>query len=119
MRIQARYTHGTQEPGQARALTAASDAPDRTASPARHRSPGARVARVAVDDETWSAFRELCGETPASVRLGELVAAEVDRAARGEAAGPDPVTALREIREHAAVLDAYVRASLARQSPDA
>ena len=84
-----------------------------------NRSPGARVARVAVDDETWSAFRELCGETPASVRLGELVAGEVERAERNEAAGVDPVTALREIREHAAVLDAYVRASLARQSPDA
>jgi hypothetical protein len=87
--------------------------------PRANRSPGARVARVAVDDETWSAFRELCGETPASVRLGELVAAEVDRAERAETAGPDPVTALREIREHAAVLDAYVRASLARESPDA
>ena len=66
------------------------------------RSPGARVARVAVDDETWSAFRELCGETPASVRLGELVTAEVDRAERDEPVGADPVTALREIREHAA-----------------
>ena len=83
------------------------------------RSPGARVARVAVDDETWSAFRELCGETPASQRLGELVVAEVDRAARGEASDADPVTALRAIREHASVLDAYVRASLARRSPEA
>jgi hypothetical protein len=83
------------------------------------RSPGARVARVAVDDVTWSAFRELCGETPASVRLGELVTAEVDRAARSEAAGTDPVTALRAIREQATVLDAYVRASLAQRSPEA
>ena len=62
-------------------LRRAVERPRRRAS----RSPGARVARVAVDDETWSAFRELCGETPASVRLGELVAAEVDRAARDEA----------------------------------
>jgi len=41
--------------------------------------PGARVARVAVDDATWAAFRELCGPTPASVRLGQLVDAEVRR----------------------------------------
>jgi hypothetical protein len=88
-------------------------------SPRAKSSPGARVARVAVDDETWSPFRELCGETPASVRLGELVAAEVHRAERYDAAGVDPVSALREIREHAAVLDAYVRASLARTSRDA
>ena len=27
------------------------------------RAVGARVARVAVDDETWAAFRELCGTT--------------------------------------------------------
>jgi hypothetical protein len=82
-------------------------------------SPGARVARVAVDDETWAAFRELCGQTPASVRLGELVTAEVVRAGTGDALDADPVTALRAIREQASVLDAYIQASLARSPPEA
>jgi len=48
-------------------------------APPRRRKPrapvGARVARVAVDDATWAEFRELCGATPASVRLGQLVEA--------------------------------------------
>jgi hypothetical protein len=82
------------------------------------RSPGARVARVAVDDETWAAFRELCGQTPASVRLGELVTAEVVRAGGGDALDADPVSALRAIREQASVLDAYIRASLTPGSPE-
>lgn len=72
---------------------------------------GARVARVSVDDETWAAFRALCGQTPASVRLGELVAAEVERRAREGSATPDALAALRAIQDHAAVLESYVRAS--------
>jgi hypothetical protein len=69
---------------------------------------GARVARVAVDDATWAAFRELCGTTPASVRLGELVAAEVER---GSAAAPEPVAldAVMAIRVHAERLEQIVR----------
>jgi hypothetical protein len=73
--------------------------------------PGARVARVSVDDETWSAFRELCGPTPASVRLGELVAAEVERCAREASEAPDALAAVRAIHDHVTVLESYVRAS--------
>jgi hypothetical protein len=43
------------------------------------RPPGARIARVSVDDKTWEAFKALCGATPASIKLGELVQAEVRR----------------------------------------
>ena len=75
------------------------------------RYPGARVARVSVDDETWSAFRELCGRTPASVRLGELVAAEVARCAREDSEAPGALAAVRAIRDHVTVLESYVRAS--------
>jgi hypothetical protein len=65
----------------------------------RTRPAGARVARVAVDDATWRAFRELCGTTPASIRLGQLVAAEFERA---NAAGPEAgaLDALTAIRVH-------------------
>jgi hypothetical protein len=73
---------------------------------------------VAVDDETWSAFRELCGETPASVRLGELVTAELVRAGGGDGLDGDPLTALRSIRDQASVLDAFIRASLGPRSPE-
>ena len=72
---------------------------------------GARVARVSVDDETWAAFRALCGQTPASVRLGELVAAEVERFTREGSTMPDALAALRAIKDQAAVLESYVRAS--------
>lgn len=57
---------------------------------------GARVARVAVDDATWAAFRTACGPVPASVRLGELVEADVRRARRTEDA--DARAALREVQ---------------------
>jgi hypothetical protein len=69
------------------------------------------VARVSVDDETWSAFRELCGPTPASVRLGELVAAEVERNAREDFEAPDALAAVRAIHDHVTVLESYVRGS--------
>jgi hypothetical protein len=69
---------------------------------------GARVARVAVDDPTWEAFRELCGSTPASVRLGQLVAAEVQRA-RDPAPEPDAVAALWAIRSNVDELETFVR----------
>jgi hypothetical protein len=68
------------------------------------------VARVAVDDATWAAFRELCGRTPASVRLGELVEADVRRA-MGSTPESEAVEAVRAIREHADRLEAYVRAT--------
>jgi hypothetical protein len=78
--------------------------------PARPRHVGARVARVAVDDATWAAFRELCGETPASIRLGQLVEADVQRA-RVATAESDAVAAVRAIRAHAEQLEAFIRAS--------
>lgn len=74
---------------------------------------GARVARVAVDDATWAAFRELCGTTPASVRLAQLVETDVRRA---QAATPesDALAAIESIRNQAAQLQAFVLDSAAR-----
>jgi hypothetical protein len=71
------------------------------------KAPGARVARVAVDDATWEAFRELCGSTPASVRLGQLVEADVRRAVAGSPSS-DASAALDSIRQHVATLEAIV-----------
>jgi hypothetical protein len=76
--------------------------------PARRGHVGARVARVAVDDETWAAFRELCGDTPASIRLGQLVEADVQRA-REATPESDAVAAVRAIRAHANQLEALIR----------
>jgi hypothetical protein len=70
------------------------------------RAPGARIARVAVDDSTWEAFRAACGPTPASVRLGQLVEADVQRARAGR---DDPHATLREVRERLDVLDRWLR----------
>jgi hypothetical protein len=72
------------------------------------RAVGARVARVAVDDATWAAFRELCGSTPASIRLGQLVSAEVERV-RDPSPQPDSVAAVTAIRAHVDELEAFVR----------
>jgi hypothetical protein len=60
----------------------------------------------------WAAFRVLCGSTPASVRLAALVEADVQRA-RETTPESDAVAALRSIRAHADVLEAYVRDSRA------
>jgi hypothetical protein len=70
---------------------------------------GARVARVAVDDDTWTAFRELCGDVPASVRLGQLVEADVQRA-REATPEAEAAAAVRAIRAHVNALDAFIRA---------
>jgi hypothetical protein len=83
--------------------------PKRRARSAPERYPGARIARVAVDDETWDAFRALCGPKPASIRLGELVAAEVEGARQKAGAPPDALAALREIRERTTELERFVR----------
>jgi hypothetical protein len=64
--------------------------------PVAPKPPGARIARVAVDDATWEAFRATCGSTPASVRLGELVEADLERA-RGDEI--DARATLRDVRE--------------------
>ena len=71
---------------------------------------GARVARVAVDDATWAAFRELCGATPASVRLAQLVEAEVRRA-RASTPASEALAAIESIRDQAAQVEAFVRGS--------
>jgi hypothetical protein len=59
-----------------------------------------------VDDETWAAFRELCGTMPASIRLGELVRADVRRA--DQPAGEDAVVALAAIRRQVGALEALL-----------
>jgi hypothetical protein len=64
---------------------------------------------VSVDDETWAAFREVCGSTPASVRLGDLVRAEVARAAARRDPQTDALQALRVIAERTAALEAFIR----------
>jgi hypothetical protein len=74
----------------------------------KRRAVGARVARVAVDDATWAAFRELCGSTPASIRLGQLVAAEVERD-YVPAPEPDAVAAVAAIRAHVDELEGLLR----------
>jgi len=76
--------------------------------PSRPAPIGARVARAAVDDATWDAFRELCGRTPASVRLGQLVDAEVRRA---QASTPEleALEAVRAMREQAEQIEAFIR----------
>ncbi len=76
-------------------------------SPAKRSAPGARVARVAVDDETWDAFRALCGAMPASKRLGQLVEADVRRAA-ADSPSRDAGAALASIREQVEALEAIV-----------
>lgn len=74
----------------------------------KQRAVGARVARVAVDDATWDAFKKLCGATPASIQLGQMVAAEVERA-RQPSAGADGVSAVEAIRAHLDELEAFAR----------
>jgi hypothetical protein len=74
------------------------------------RAVGARVARVAVDDETWAAFRELCGTTPASVRLGDLVRAEVTSTRSARDPAGDALRSLRAITDQAQALEDYIRA---------
>jgi hypothetical protein len=76
--------------------------------PARQGRVGARVARVAVDDETWTTFQELRGETPASARLAQSVEAEVLRA-REVTSQSEAVAAVRPIRAHADQLETFIR----------
>jgi hypothetical protein len=83
--------------------------PSKSASAAPASYAGARVARVAVDDETWEAFRALCGSKPASIRLGELVSEDLTRAQQDSAQVPKALTAIREIRDRAAELERYLR----------
>lgn len=75
-------------------------------SAAPPKAPGARVARVAVDDATWAAFRELCGSTPASIRLGQFVEADVRRARSTDRTSAD--AALAAIRGQVDALEALL-----------
>ena len=81
--------------------------PTRPAAKSAH--AGARVARVAVDDETWAAFRELCGPAPASVRLGDLVRAEVARARAARDPAADALRSLQVIRDQMQALENHIR----------
>jgi hypothetical protein len=63
---------------------------------------------VAVDDATWDAFRALCGSTPVSVRLGELVAADVAAARSADGAG-SALAAVQEIQRQASELEQLLR----------
>lgn len=74
---------------------------------------GARVARVAVDDATWAAFRDLCGTTPASVRLAQLVEADVRRA-RAATPESEALAAIELIRDRAGQLEGFIRDSAGR-----
>ena len=88
----------------------------RAASPAAKSAPvGARVARVAVDDRTWADFRELCASTPASVRLGDLVRAEVTRARVARDPTGDALQSLRTISDQVQALEEHLRARARRQ----
>jgi hypothetical protein len=63
------------------------------------------MARVQVDDVTWSAFRASLGATPASVALGKLVEREVAAARRRASPDAAAVTAaVGEARNVAAEL---------------
>jgi hypothetical protein len=55
--------------------------------------PRSRMARVQVDDKTWSSFRAGLGATPASVALGRLVEREVAAARRKSGSDPDAIRA--------------------------
>ena len=78
------------------------------------------MARVQVDDVTWSAFRASLGATPASVALGRLVEREVAAARRRSA--PDDVAvvvAVEEARNVAAELRGLIhRLDSARTTAD-
>jgi hypothetical protein len=78
------------------------------------------MARVQVDDVTWSAFRASLGATPASVALGRLVEREV-AASRRRSAPDDAAVAVAvdEARGVAAeLLDLIDRLDAARGGAD-
>jgi hypothetical protein len=79
------------------------------------------MARVQVDDVTWSAFRASLGATPASVALGKLVEREVAAARRRSAPDDTAVTAaVDEARSVAAELrDLIDRLDASRAVADA
>jgi hypothetical protein len=63
------------------------------------------MARVQVDNETWSAFRASLGATPASVALGRLVEREVAAMRRRSAPDHEAINAaVEEARDLAAEL---------------
>jgi hypothetical protein len=67
------------------------------------------MARVQVDDETWSAFRAGLGATPASVALGRLVEREVAATRRRSGSDPNAIRAsVDEARAVAVELTALI-----------
>ena len=83
--------------------------------------PRSRMARVQVDDVTWSTFRASIGATPASVALGKLVEREVAASRRRSAPDDAAVAAaVDEARGVAAELrDLIDRLDAARAAADA
>ena len=57
----------------------------------RASTPRDRMARVQVNDATWTAYRASLGTTPVSVALGRLVEREVARYRRRTTVDPDGV----------------------------
>jgi hypothetical protein len=108
-RRERRSSRSTPSAKHASAPDAEAPAPSKRASAAGASYAGARVARVAVDHETWEAFRALCGSKPASIRLGELVSEDVERARQDSAQGADALAAIRDIRDRAAELERFLR----------
>jgi hypothetical protein len=58
-------------------------------SPAPARSPASRIARVHVDDATWSEFRQAIGDRSVAEVLGRYVELEVARAQRDGLSGAE------------------------------
>lgn len=76
------------------------------------------MARVAVSDEVWAAYRAALGARPVSVALGELVRREVGRSARRSAADVQSIRlALDDARQLADELTALI-VRLERSSAD-
>jgi hypothetical protein len=77
-----------------------------------------RMARVQVDDQTWSAFRASLGAMPASVALGRLVEREVAAVRRRSVADAEAVSAaVQEARSVAKELSDLIDRLEAGRSP--
>lgn len=76
------------------------------------------MARVQVDDQTWSAFRASLGAMPASVALGRLVEREVAAVRRRSVADAEAVSAaVQEARSVAKELSDLIDRLEAGRSP--
>jgi len=67
------------------------------------------MARIHVDDDTWTAYRHSLGSTPVSLALGKLVEREVARNRRLTAADADGVRlAVEDAKQVADELSALI-----------